>query len=207
METDSRRAHWQNVYTSKAENEVSWFQETPAPSLELITAAGATHASAIIDIGGGASRLVDALAAQGFADLTVLDLSAAALAAAGVRLGDRALSVQWIAADTTVWQPSRSYDIWHDRAAFHFLTTEADRAAYVARLARGLKPGGHAIIATFAPDGPERCSGLPVQRYDAEGLGRALGSGFRLIGMRRHQHATPWGSSQAFQFSTFRREG
>jgi SAM-dependent methyltransferase len=206
MASESRQAHWENVYTRKGESEVSWFQENPAPSLELIAQAGATHASAIIDIGGGASRLVDNLIEKGFADVTVLDLSGAALDAAKARLGDRAAQVHWVVADVTIWEPVKAYDIWHDRAAFHFLTEESDRAAYVARLKRALKVGGHAIIATFAMDGPEKCSGLPVVRYDAASLGRTLGQIFKLAGTRRHEHATPWGSQQAFQFSVFRRE-
>jgi SAM-dependent methyltransferase len=206
MGDGSRKAHWENVYTTKGENEVSWFQQSPAPSLELIVQAGATSTSAIIDIGGGASRLVDNLIAQGFADVTVLDLSGAALAAARSRLGVRAERVNWIVADATNWEPARVYDIWHDRAAFHFLTDADDRAAYIARLKRGLKIGGHAIIATFALDGPEKCSGLPVARYDSASLGHTLGAAFRLIDTRSHMHATPWGSQQSFQFSVFRRE-
>jgi SAM-dependent methyltransferase len=206
METASRQSHWENVYTTKGENEVSWYQQSPAPSFELIMQAGATHASAIIDIGGGASRLVDHLVDHGFEDITVLDLSAAALEAARRRLESRADRVHWIVADATAWEPVKAYDIWHDRAAFHFLTDENDRAAYIARLARGVRAGGHAIIGTFALDGPEKCSGLPVARYDSASLGQALGSGFRLVDTRRHEHATPWGSRQMFQFSVFRRE-
>jgi len=205
MQNESRQAHWQNVYTKKAENEVSWFQENPAPSLELIAQVGATPASAIIDIGGGASRLVDNLIDQDFEDVTVLDLSEAALEAAKARLGSRAAQVHWIVADATVWEPLKAYDIWHDRAAFHFLTEDRDRTAYVARLERALKIGGYAIIATFALDGPERCSGLSVVRYDPASLGQTLGGAFQLADTRRHSHATPWGSDQSFQFSVFRR--
>ncbi|SDR46592.1 Methyltransferase domain-containing protein [Rhizobiales bacterium GAS191] len=201
----SREEHWQTVYTNKSESEVSWFQETPTLSLELMSLAGATAASTIIDIGGGASRLVDTLAGAGFQDVTVLDLSDAALSAARTRLGARAHQVKWVVADVTRWEPRQAYDLWHDRAAFHFLTEEHDRNAYVARLTRAVKPGGHAIIATFALDGPERCSGLPVMRYDAEALGRAIGKPFALIESRRHEHKTPWGSGQRFQFSLFRR--
>jgi SAM-dependent methyltransferase len=205
METANRQAHWEDVYARKSETEVSWFQQDPAPSLELIALAGATAASAIIDIGGGASRLVDRLVDRGFADVTVLDLSAAALQSAKTRLAERAARVRWIVADATVWEPERSYDIWHDRAAFHFLIDERDRAAYIARLERALRAGGHAIIATFALDGPERCSGLPVVRYDASSLGQVLGPAFQLVDTRQHIHATPWGAQQSFQFSVFRR--
>ena len=207
MESESRRAHWENVYASKAENEVSWFQESPAPSLALIAGVRATPDSAIIDIGGGASRLVDHLIEHGFHDVTVLDLSAAALEIAKARLGERAGRAQWLVADATTWQPSRAYDVWHDRAAFHFLTEDRDRAAYIARLKQGLKIGGHAIIATFALDGPEKCSGLPVMRYDASRLGQALGPEFKLLQSHGNDHATPWGSHQQFQFSLFQRVG
>ncbi len=212
MKIENRKPHWENVYTTKGENEVSWFQENPSPSLELITEVGAKPCSTIIDIGGGASRLVDSLVENGFRAVTVLDLSEAALAAAKTRLetrlktrlGERAADVRWLVADATVWEPPQTYDIWHDRAAFHFLTEEADRVAYVARLERGLKVGGYAIIATFALDGPERCSGLPVMRYDAASLGQTLGRSFQLVRNQRHQHTTPWGSQQVFQFSVFR---
>jgi len=205
MQNESRQAHWEGVYTQKGEGEVSWFQENPAPSLELIAQVGATPTSAIIDIGGGASRLVDNLVERGFEDVTVLDLSDAALQAAKARLGDRAAQVHWIVADATVWEPLKAYDIWHDRAAFHFLTEDRDRAAYIARLERALKVGGYAIIATFALDGPERCSGLPVVRYDPASLRQTLGRAFQLVDTRRQIHATPWGSEQSFQFSVFRR--
>ena len=200
----SRRAHWENVYTTKSENEVSWFQENPAPSLELIDLAEPTPVTAIVDIGGGASRLVDSLVARGLHHVTVLDLSEAALAAAKTRLGDNA-NVRWVAADVTSWNPTQTYDIWHDRAAFHFLTDGGDRAAYVTRLKQAVKPGGHVVIGTFAIDGPERCSGLPVNRYDAARLAAELGKGFRLIDARRHEHTTPWGAIQRFQFCIFQR--
>ena len=206
MNAASRQAHWDKVYNTKRENELSWFQENPAPSLDLIAKAAATSASSVIDVGGGASRLVDALVERGFRDVTVLDLSDAALMAAKARLLSRAEQVQWVVADVMEWEPQRfAYDIWHDRAAFHFLTEECDRVAYVARLTKGVKPGGHAIIATFAPDGPERCTGLPVQRYDAESLRGVVGDAFELIETLRHEHRTPWGSDQHFQFSLFRR--
>jgi trans-aconitate methyltransferase len=206
MNDASRQSHWESVYTARSEDQVSWFQETPEISLELIALVGAVRGSAIIDIGGGASRLADCLVAQGYQDVTVLDLSAAALASARSRMGDKADQVSWIAADVTSWEPPRSYDVWHDRAAFHFLTEAKDQMAYVARLRRALHAGAHAIIGTFAPDGPEKCSGLVVARYDANSLAATLGSGFALIDTRRHEHVTPWGATQKFQFSTFRRQ-
>jgi SAM-dependent methyltransferase len=201
----SRRAYWEGIYTNKSEREVSWFQENPAASLELIAPLGVTAASAIIDIGGGSSRLVDNLVQRGFEDVTVLDFSEAALEAAKARLGRDAAHVHWVVADVTTWEPLKTYEIWHDRAAFHFLTEERERSAYVDRLARALKAGGYAIIATFALDGPERCSGLPVVRYDPASLGKTLGRAFELVDTRRHTHATPWGTEQLFQFSVFRR--
>ena len=206
METANRQAHWEDVYTRKGENEVSWFQENPALSLKLIEDLGGAIDTAIIDVGGGSSRLVDALVRKGFQAVTVLDLSEAALTATKVRLGNLAEQVRWIVADATTWHPTETYDIWHDRAAFHFLTDEQDRAAYIARMRQSLKTGGHAIIATFAPDGPERCSGLPVVRYSPESLARTFGGDFSLIGTRDHAHTTPWGAVQSFQFSIFRRE-
>jgi SAM-dependent methyltransferase len=204
---ERRRAHWQNTYLAKADEQVSWFQDDPEPSSTLIAGVAGSTAAPIIDVGGGSSRLVDDLVRRGYRDLTVLDLSAAALDRARARLGPAAGGVEWIAADITEWTPRRRYAVWHDRATFHFLVTEADRAAYLARLAEALTPGGHAIIATFAPDGPATCSGLPVMRYDAEGLGRTLGPAFRLVNAQRHLHRTPWGVPQAFQFAVFRCDG
>ena len=205
MPDTSRRDHWDGVYTTRAEGEVSWFQPSPDASLALISRFGDPAKSSLIDIGGGMSRLVDALAGSGNRDLTVLDLSAVALDAARRRLGAGAAHVEWIVADVTQWRPRRTYDVWHDRAAFHFLTQEADRIAYVEALHEAVLPGGHAIIATFAPDGPERCSGLPVARYDPETLAQVVGASFELVGQSRQSHATPWGSSQSFQFSVLRR--
>jgi 2-polyprenyl-3-methyl-5-hydroxy-6-metoxy-1,4-benzoquinol methylase len=200
-----RTAHWQAVYTTKAENEVSWFQENPATSLRLIKDAGASANSAIIDIGGGASRLVDALVAQGFRSLAVLDISAAALEAAKTRLGPASADVDWITADITKWTPAKVYDIWHDRAAFHFLTEAADRQAYIDHLKSAVAAGGQVIIGTFALDGPEKCSGLQVARYDAKSLASTLGPSFELADSFAEAHRTPWGAMQHFQFSRFRR--
>jgi 2-polyprenyl-3-methyl-5-hydroxy-6-metoxy-1,4-benzoquinol methylase len=201
----NRQAHWQLVYKEKGENQFSWFQERPNISLALIEAVQADRSSAIIDIGGGASRLVDALVEKGYRDLTVLDLSESAVSIAKMRLGERAAMVKWIVADVTRWEPPRSYDLWHDRAAFHFLTEASDRTAYIDRLTKAVRPGGHAIIGTFALDGPERCSGLPVVRYDAAQLSATLTPSFALVDMRRDDHKTPWGAIQHFQFSVFRR--
>lgn len=205
MSNNERHAHWENVYQTKGERDVSWFQESPEISLDLIRATGANANSSIIDIGGGASRLVDTLVDEGFAAITVLDLSEKALATAKARLGPRAAGVQWIVADVTAWEPAQTYDVWHDRAAFHFLTEPKDRTAYVERILRAVRPGGHVIIGTFAPDGPERCSGLPVVRHDAASLVKILGTACELIESRNHAHQTPMGAIQRFQFSRFRR--
>jgi 2-polyprenyl-3-methyl-5-hydroxy-6-metoxy-1,4-benzoquinol methylase len=205
MSDVSRKTHWERVYTTKGEREVSWFQENPAPSLELIGLAGLPTDAAVIDIGGGASRLVDALAERKIGKITVLDLSAVALDAARERLGEKGADVKWVVADVTTWEPSQTYDLWHDRAALHFLTDASDRSAYVGNLKKAVRPGGHVIIGTFALDGPERCSGLPIVRYDAGVLGAILGIEFDLMDSRRHDHTTPWGAVQRFQFSTFRR--
>lgn len=204
MGTD-RQTHWDNLYASKAETEVSWFQESPTASLDLIHALAVPRQASIIDIGGGASRLVDALLDEGFEAVTVLDLSENALAVAKARLGARAQKARWLRADVTGWAPAETYDLWHDRAAFHFLTEAADRAAYRECLSRAVRRGGYVIIATFASDGPERCSGLPVVRHDAGSIGAVLGADFEPVATRRHEHATPAGNIQRFQFSGFRR--
>lgn len=205
MTNTGGKGHWESVYSSKGEQEVSWFQESPEPSIELIGLVGAKPDAAIIDIGGGASRFVDALLAQGFENISVLDLSEAALDKARSRLGSDAQNVRWIAADATSWKPDAMYDVWHDRAAFHFLTERGAQQAYVDRLKEALRPGGHAIFGTFALDGPEKCSGLPVARQSPETMAALLGPEFHLIDARRHEHTTPWQSIQKFHFSTFRR--
>jgi SAM-dependent methyltransferase len=205
MNTPGRQTHWQNVYQTKGEREVSWFEESPAISLDLIRATGISGDASIIDIGGGTSRLVDALIDAGFKSITVLDLSEKALATSRARLGRRGDGVNWVVADVTTWRPQQTYDVWHDRAAFHFLPDPDDQAAYAERIRRAVKPGGHVIIGTFALDGPERCSGLPVVRHDAASIGRILGNLFTLIESRRHDHRTPGGAIQHFQFSRFQR--
>ena len=202
--TSDLHAHWENVYRSKAERDVSWFEARPEISLALIAATGVGPNDPVIDVGGGASHLVDALLDAGFANLTVLDLSESALAAAKARLGARSAKVTWIAADVTAWDGPQTCELWHDRAAFHFLTEAKDRAAYATRVARAVRPGGHVIVGTFALDGPERCSGLPVVRHDAGSVGAALGPSFKLVESRNHAHRTPTGTIQRFQFSRFR---
>ncbi len=200
--------HWDDVYGARSEDALTWFEATPAVSLDLVR----DHlqpGAPFIDIGAGASRLVDVLLDAGFGPLTVLDLSAAALAVSRQRLGPRADAVQWIAADITAWQPERGYAVWHDRAVFHFLTAAEDRAGYARALAQALRPGGTAIIATFEDDGPEMCSGLPVVRYApeelAQELDRLLPGRFEMRDARRHMHVTPKGNRQSFQYSVFRK--
>ncbi len=169
---------WEGVYQSKEEAETSWFEDRPQVSLDLIAATGITKDAAIVDVGAGSSRLVDCLLEQGFRRITVLDLPNTALAKARARLPDDA-PVEWIAGNVLNWQPSRRFDIWHDRAAFHFLTAAADQDAYLSVMDRALLPGGHTIIGTFAPDGPASCSGLPVAHYDAALLTERLGAGYQ----------------------------
>lgn len=197
--------HWQKVYTDKQPEAVSWYQPTPEQSLLALDRFGAAPEQSLIDIGGGASTLVDALLARGWGDVTVLDIAAPALAAAQARLGAASADVAWLVADITDWQPPRRYDVWHDRAVFHFLTEPQQRTAYVSALRGGLAKGGLAIIATFAPDGPEKCSGLAVERYDGDKLAATLGAGFALETSWRDEHETPWGAHQAFTWCVFRR--
>jgi len=200
-----RKQHWERVYSLKSAQEVSWYQAQPNASLEMITRAAAGKTAAVIDIGGGASRLVDCLLEQGCADLTVLDISGKALQQARDRLGPLADRVCWIEADVTAFEPLRTWDVWHDRAAFHFLTDAADRERYLSVLKRALGAGGQVIIAAFAIDGPQKCSGLDVERYDAEKLAETLGPGFLLEESCSEIHVTPAGGEQRFGFHRFRR--
>ena len=200
------RSHWDDVYEGKPATAVSWYQPHSAQSLTLIEAASPGHASAVIDVGGGASTLVDDLLAKGYADLTVLDIAETALAQSKVRLANRAAEVSWIVADVTKWKPLRSYAIWHDRAVFHFLTEPADQDAYIAALKAGTRHGATVIVATFALDGPARCSGLPVQRYSAETLARRIGPPFRLTAQATELHRTPSGTEQRFSYAVLRRD-
>lgn len=203
--TKKREDHWRTVYTDKQPDNVSWYQPAPTQSLRALDQFAAEPSQSLIDVGGGASTLVDALLARRWSDITVLDIAAPALAAAQLRLGEASAAVTWAVADITAWQPPRQYDIWHDRAVFHFLTEPAQRAAYLRALKCGLASGGLAIFATFALDGPEKCSGLEVERYDADKLAATLGPQFPLEASWRDEHVTPWGSAQAFTWCVFRR--
>jgi hypothetical protein len=197
--------HWSEIYLTRAADAVSWYQLTPEPSLRVLDHFHVPNTASLIDVGGGASKLVDWLIKRGWSDLTVLDIAASALEVAKTRLGQSAAQVQWEVVDITEWLPSRTYDVWHDRAVFHFLTSSPQRAAYRRALNAGGAADGLVIIATFAPDGPERCSGLPVQRYDAPGLAKEIGPAFRLVGDWREEHITPQGGKQAFNWCVFRR--
>ncbi|MCL4182365.1 MAG: class I SAM-dependent methyltransferase [Burkholderiaceae bacterium] len=195
------KEHWEKVYATKATTQVSWFQEHAEVSLKLIRDAGISCQASIIDVGGGASTLVDDLVDRGYEDVTVLDLSGAALAAAKARLGPRAARVQWSEANVLDAALARHrYDVWHDRAVFHFLTDAHDRGAYVRAVLHAVKPGGLVIVATFAPDGPTHCSGLPVMRYGARELHAEFGEPFVLLGHEHESHQTPAGSEQRFVY-------
>lgn len=199
------RDHWNHVYDSKTPEAVSWYQPRPALSLALIAASGVGKDAGIIDVGAGASTLVDCLLDEGYSSLAVLDWSGMALAHGRARLGARAAEVQWYEADATRFEPSRRYGLWHDRAVFHFLTQESDRRAYVATLKHTLEADGHVVIATFAPDGPAKCSGLDVMRHDGASLQRELGEEFELRETRRETHLTPRQSEQRFVYARFQR--
>jgi SAM-dependent methyltransferase len=199
----SLRDHWEALYGKSADNTVSWYQPRPEISLALISACGAGPESRIVDVGGGSSRLVDALLDGTLGRVTVLDISDAALRRAQQRLGARASEVAWVSGDVTRWRPASLFDVWHDRALFHFLARPEHRSAYVVTLLDALRVGGHAIIGTFAADGPERCSGLAVVRYEPETLAAELGPGLRLVDALHEEHVTPAGKVQRFQFSRF----
>lgn len=200
------QSHWERIYTTKQPTEVSWYQEHSALSVKMIREAGAQLSASIIDVGGGASILVDDLLDAGYRDITVLDLSTAALAAAKTRLGARGANVTWLHADILKAElPRHAYDVWHDRAVFHFLTAQEDRHAYVRAVLHAVRPGGIVIVATFADDGPTQCSGLPVMRYDAAGLHAQFGEPFELLAHEREAHHTPSGSDQKFVYCLCRK--
>jgi SAM-dependent methyltransferase len=201
--TVERQAHWDAAYQTKGDRDSSWFEARPDVSLRMLDAARITREHCVLDVGGGDSRLVDALLARGFRCLAVLDVSPAALERSQRRLGTSASLVRWLAADVTGNWSVDPVDVWHDRAVFHFLVEAEDRRRYRDRLLATLKPGASAVISTFAEDGPERCSALPVRRYSPTGLAEELGSGFELLDSLTHQHFTPSGAQQSFQYSRF----
>jgi SAM-dependent methyltransferase len=205
--TDNKQ-HWETVYSSKPSDAVSWYQPHADRSLQLIQATGLGPQTKVIDVGGGASTLVDDLLLHGYQDVSVMDLSASALAVARARQAPMEARVQWLVADvTTAELPAHAFDVWHDRAVFHFLTRAEDRRAYVAQVLRSVKPGGHVIVATFADDGPLQCSGLPVMRYAPEGLHAEFGEPFTLVAHQREAHTTPFGTVQQFVYCYCRAPG
>jgi SAM-dependent methyltransferase len=202
--TEPRKAHWDTLYGTKALTGVSWYEAVPVKSLEFIRASGVQLNDPIIDVGGGASFLVEELLCRGYGDLTVLDISSEVLQKLRTRLGPRAAAVTLLQQDVTTFRAERRYALWHDRAVFHFLVNAGDRKRYVEALRQALRRNGQVIIATFGPEGPKRCSGLEVVRYDAAGLSAQLGADFALIESSLETHHTPRGASQQFQYCRFR---
>jgi SAM-dependent methyltransferase len=206
METDRRTAHWQDVYRTKSTDSLSWYRPHLELSLEILTIAGLSCDSRVIDVGAGASTLVDDLIARGVWDVTALDVSEEALAVAQRRLGERARTVKWRAGDLLTAQlPRAGFDFWHDRAVLHFLADFADTSRYAQVASESVAAGGYALISGFAPDGPERCSGLPVTRRSTQDIAALLGSAFELESSRAERHRTPGGSEQSFAYALLRR--
>jgi ubiquinone/menaquinone biosynthesis C-methylase UbiE len=200
------KEHWETVYTTKSVDRVSWYQPHADKSMQLIRESGVSRNAAIMDVGGGASTLVDDLLADGYGRVTVLDLSSAALAESQRRLGPSAERVQWTVADVTMADfAPHSVDLWHDRAVFHFLTAVEERAAYVRQVLRAVKPGGHVIVATFGSDGPLQCSGLPVMRYAPGELHAEFGEPFAMLAHDEQVHHTPFGTDQQFIYCMCRK--
>jgi ubiquinone/menaquinone biosynthesis C-methylase UbiE len=204
----TQREHWEAVYGRKGPTEVSWYRPHLDLSLRFVDGAGLSPSSSILDVGGGASTLVDDLLARGYRDVTVLDLSESAIAQAKARLGASGSQVTWMIGDVTEIEfPEHRFDFWHDRAVFHFLTDDPARQRYVAAVHRALKPNGHVLVATFGPSAPDHCSGLPVLRYTAEGIHGQFGTEFKKIGSESEIHRTPWGSEQEFVYCYCRLPG
>lgn len=195
----SSRAFWDQVYRERTSTNVSWYQGSPAISIRLVTSVSSRDSS-VIDIGGGASYLVDSLAELGYHDLSVLDISDDALSEVRLRRETSGAPVSLLVTDVTDWSPQRQYDVWHDRAVFHFMVSAENREAYLTAMRDAVAPGGHVLLATFAEDGPEQCSGLPVQRYSVDELATIAGAGFALEASEREIHTTPWGSQQPFNW-------
>jgi ubiquinone/menaquinone biosynthesis C-methylase UbiE len=203
----SKREHWEKIYQTRNETDVSWYLPHLQRSLDLILRTGIGPDAHIIDVGGGASTLVDDLVDHGFRHVTVVDIAQAPLDAAAKRLGERAKQVTWRVGDITTLDFSRdSFDVWHDRAVFHFLTSETDRKGYLERVCCAVRKGGFVVLATFGPEGPEKCSGLPVIRYSAGKLHAAFGPAFRLVEHVEERHHTPWGTEQEFVYCLCARE-
>ncbi len=198
-----RREHWEKIYREKHPDQMSWYQTEPKKSLDLITHARTLLSGNIIDVGGGSSVLVDRLLKTGFKNITVLDISETALESSKKRLGIKAKKVKWVVEDITKFNPTRKFDLWHDRAVFHFLTGEVDRRKYVEALNKALKPGGHLVLASFARRGPSECSNLKVCQYDSASIQRELGIEFKLVKEEQENHITPWMKEQKFVYFLF----
>ncbi|WP_431163809.1 class I SAM-dependent methyltransferase [Flagellimonas beolgyonensis] len=199
---EDRKAHWENVYNTKSPKEVSWTQKRPEVSLEFLDSFELPHTTSIIDVGGGDSLLVDFLLEEGFEDITVLDISAKAIEKAKKRLGDRAKNVKWVVSDIVDFKPERNYDVWHDRAAFHFLTEPNQVKSYVDIVNKCVN--SYLVIGTFSLDGPKKCSGLDITQYSPESMGSTF-TGFNTLNCRTHDHVTPFGTTQNFVFCSFRK--
>ena len=203
MEHTARKTHWEQVYQQKSPLDVSWYQTQPSMSLKLIEETGIEKQQRIIDVGAGASVLVDYLLKAGFSRLAVLDISAQSLQHAKTRLGENSHKIEWLEDDVTTFEPPHPYELWHDRAVFHFLTNAEDRNRYVQVLKKALVPNGHLIIATFAIGGPKKCSGLDIVQYDAESLCAELGDEFELLDVQNEAHITPANAEQKFTYFRF----
>ena len=198
-----RKEHWEHIYSDKKSTEVSWYQQHPEISLELIKSTGVEKSARIIDIGGGASTLVDYLLSTGYENISVLDISRSAIEQAKQRLGEHENRIQWLEKDITTYVAKQKFDLWHDRAVFHFLTDAEDRLSYVKTISSSLRSGAHAIIATFNIDGPEKCSGLEIVRYSPESLSAVFSENFQLLETRIEEHKTPGGATQSFVYCRF----
>lgn len=203
---EDRKTHWEHIYGTKKFTEVSWYQSKPQVSLDYIAATGLEKDAAVIDVGGGDSYLVDYLLSDEYSDVTVLDISEKALEKAKERLEERSSEVTWIAADVAAFRPMKKYDIWHDRAAFHFLTESDDISNYIKNLEEGVQPGGYVILGTFSDKGPEKCSGIFIKQYSAEEMSKLLPDDFELLGCDNIDHTTPTGAVQNFTFCRWRRK-
>ncbi len=207
MMSVSRKAHWEHIYETRSPTELSWFQTVPSKSIELIRATGVPTEAPIIDIGAGVSSLVDVLRNSDYSNITVMDIANAAIAESRARLGDAASSIKWVSADVLEWVPRGRYYLWHDRAAFHFLVNQTSAKTYLNTMRAALVPGGYFILATFGPEGPDRCSGLEVQRYSIEMLTDLLGEDFELKSYALEDHTTPTGNVQQYLYSCWQMTG
>lgn len=205
METEKRKAHWENVYRTKDTTKVNWYQDVPETSLRLIENLNLSSSAKIIEVGCGNSNLTEILSEKGYSEITLVDISEVALEKAKERLGEKAKQITWLAADVANFKPPAKYDVWHDRAVFHFLNDKTDIQNYVITAYNYILPGGHLIISTFSNNGPDECSGLHVQQYSEEELNEAFSTRFKKVECFTENHKTPSGGSQNFLFCVFQR--